>query len=131
MITPSNEICATTAPDIYYSKYIVSEGAGAPFQNHFSRMDVVTHAPDTTSTVFYAVIHQGWGLSLYGNDYNTEDPGFLIDTQWYTLIYRGDDSDDDGQSTCMKYMGNLIEKIPMTYLIGIWKVFLILHQDRW
>ena len=31
LITPSNEICATTAPDIYYSKYIVSEGAGAPF----------------------------------------------------------------------------------------------------
>ncbi|SVE13867.1 uncharacterized protein METZ01_LOCUS466721, partial [marine metagenome] len=105
LITPSNELCATTAPDIYYSGYIVEEGAGGPFQNHFSRMDVVTHAPDNTSTVFYAVIHQGWGLSLWGNDYNTGDPGYPTDTQWYTLIYSGDDSDDDGQNDLFEIYG--------------------------
>ena len=103
LITPSNEICATTAPDIYYNSYIVAEGAGAPFQNHFSRMDVVTHAPDNTSTVFYAVIHQGWGLSLWGRDYNTGDPGYTTDTQWYELMFG--DSDDDGQNDLFEIYG--------------------------
>ncbi|NQV15927.1 hypothetical protein HQ531_10760 [bacterium] len=106
LITPSNELKISTAPETIFCHRFVREGSGTDFQYHCSKADALAH--DNSIYLFFAVLDKRWELSMWtwkADDGMVTDRGTWYPNRNGTRLISGD-SDDDGMPDMYEIITN-------------------------
>ncbi|NQV50945.1 MAG: hypothetical protein HQ507_10625 [Candidatus Marinimicrobia bacterium] len=106
LVTYSNELKISTAPETIFCLRIVREGSGTDFNYHCSKADALSE--DNSIYLFFAVLDKRWELSMWtwkADDSMVTDRGGWHPNRDGTTLISGD-SDQDGMPDMYEIITN-------------------------